>query len=236
MKKIIKLFKSGNVQIDGKKGRGKDLLTANVIARRNIPYVSNIDYGYMRIPYEYEMISVKNNYRNFIENKFNPYNYPLPDKVDLYLSDCGIYFPSQYCGELNKLYSDLPVFMALSRHLGECNVHTNAQYLGRVWDKIREQGDIYIKCVGVKVLFGKLVIQKVRIYEKYESCLNNVMPLRVKVPFTPKERSMVEIERQKYLNQHGKIVTRLLIYWNKAKYDTRAFKSKLEWKGGIYDK
>ena len=80
-----------------------------------------------------------------------------------------------------------------------------------------------------------LVIQQVRIYEKYESCANNVMPLRVKMPFTPKERAMVELEKQKYLNQHGKITTRLLVYWNKAKYNTRAFKYKLDWQGGIYE-
>lgn len=235
MNKIIKLFEQGNVQLCGLRGTGKDMLFSNVIARRKLPYVSNIDYGYSFIPYKYDMFAIGNNYKDFIADKLNPYKYPLPDKVDLYLSDCGIYFPSQYCNELNRDFKDLPVYMALSRHLGECNVHCNSQYIGRVWDKIREQGDIYIKTLWCKVL-GKLVIQKVRIYEKYESCANNVQPLRLSIPLSADARNRVEIEKEKFLNANGKITTRLLIYFNKSKYNTRAFKYKLEWNGGVYDR
>lgn len=233
MKNIIKLFEKGNVQVCGLKGRGKDILFSNVIARRNKPYVANIDYGYSFIPYRYDMFALKNNYRNFIENNLNPYQYPLPDKIDLYLSDCGIYFPSQYCNELNKHYPDLPIYMALSRHLGECSVHCNSQYIGRVWDKIREQGDTYINCQFCKVFFKKIVLQKIRIYERYEACANNIPPLRIKMPLNPKERRLYELEKQKFTNSNGKIKTVWLLYWHKGKYNTRAFKYKLDWQGGV---
>lgn len=227
MRKIIKLFESGNVSICGLRGTGKDMLMSNVIARRNLPYVSNIDYGYMYIPYDYNMFKVGNNYKNFIECNLNPYKYPLPDKVDLYLSDCGIYFPAQYTTQLDKEYKDLPVFFSLSRQLGELNCHTNSQNIGRVWKKISEQSEIYIKCLYCKVI-GPFVIQKIRIYENYDSCLNNVKPIRLQVPITAKDRNYCALEKEKYTNIHGKIETRLLIYVNKGKYDTRAFKYKLE--------
>jgi hypothetical protein len=126
--------------------------------------------------------------------------------------------------------------MALSRQLGLCNVHCNSQYIGRVWDKLREQGDVYIKCNFCKVLFGKLVVQKVTIYEKYESCANNVMPLRLRVSiFNKNAKPFAQIEKTKFLNANGKIKPMLLIYFNKGKYNTRAFKDML--KGGVlYDK
>ena len=44
-RKILTLFKKGNVSICGLRGTGKDMLTANVIARRKRPYISNIDYN-----------------------------------------------------------------------------------------------------------------------------------------------------------------------------------------------
>lgn len=67
------------------------------------------------------------------------YEYPYPDGTDIYIADAGIYFPSQFCNELNRDYKYFPTFMALTRHLGEANVHFNVQNLNRVWDKIRSK-------------------------------------------------------------------------------------------------
>lgn len=227
LRKIIKLFKNHSISVCGEKGSGKDLLTANVVVRRKLPYVSNIDYGEGYIPYDFNKIDVKNDYTNFNDGKINPYEFPYEDGTDIYLSDCGVYFPSQYCNELNKRYKSLPTFIALSRQLGECRVHQNAQALGRVWDKIREQSERYIwckKCIYIKGL--NLVLQKVYIYDKYESAVEKRRPLLISKPlFMSKDTRMrLKQQQEEYLCNHGEIQSKWLIYFNKSKYDTRRFK------------
>lgn len=229
--RIIKLFERGNVSVCGLRGRGKDMLMSNVVVRRNKPYVSNVDYGGQFIPYDYSLIAQPNTYDDFLRSTIKRWVYSLEDGVDFYLSDAGVYFPSQYNGELNRKYPALPTFMALSRHLGACNVHYNAQALNRVWDKIREQSDTYIncrRCIYIKPL--RLVIQVVRIYERYDSAVDNYPPFRTRAPLlSPSEaKTAVDIQRDQYAAQHGIIKTRILIYRNRSTYDTRHFKTLLE--------
>lgn len=230
MKKIIKLFRSGNVCVCGLRGRGKDMLIANVAVRRGLPYVSNVDYGGDYLPF-YPMAYAcgGNTYENFLNNDLKEYKYPHADGTDIYISDAGIYFPAQYCNELNRKYGFFSTFMALSRHLGECNVHFNAQNLNRVWDKIREQSDIYIMCNWCRVLFGKWVIEKVTIYEKYEAAVDRVPPYKLpRLRLNADRKCNIAMEKQRYRVQHGEIKVRTLIYKNKSSYDTRIFKSILE--------
>lgn len=228
---ITKLFKKFSCAVCGAKGTGKDVLFGNVINRRKLPYVSNTDYGGEFFPFDYNALMVGgNSYRNFIEGNTKPYQFPYPDGTDLYLADIGVYFPAQYCNELNKLYPQIPVFEALSRHLGDSKLHYNVQAINRAWDKIREQCEKYIQCLWCKVFFGKIVIQKVRIYEKYSSCAEKVIPWRLKLPlFTKKEmRLHFALMKQQYENTHGQIKDKLLIYINKSQHDTRMFKSMLD--------
>lgn len=233
IKHIIKLFEQGSVQICGMRGTGKDLLTSNVIARRKKPYISNLNYGYNFIPFDYNKIKLNNTHDNFINGNINKYEYPYEDGIDIYLSDCGIYFPAQYCSELDKKYKDLPIFASLQRQLNLSSLHTNAQFIGRVWNKLREQGDIYIKCNWCKVLFKCVVIQKITIYEKYESCANNIQPLRLNMRLNDKNaRNYAMVEKTRFLNTYGKIKPALLIYLHKGKYNTRAFKEILK-NGGL---
>lgn len=238
LKKIIKMFEDGNVCVVGLRGRGKDMLFANVVVRRGLPYVSNTDYKAKGkkaskaqfLPLELEKLNCgKNTHKNFISGNINKYVFPYADGTDIYLADCGVYFPSQYCNELNKDYGYFPVFMALSRQLGQCNVHFNVQNLNRCWDKIREQSDQYILCRKCIVLFG-FVLEWVTIYEKYESCVNRIPPFKMRLPvFAKKEmKNLLEIERMKYALQHGEIKKRFLFYRNKSEYNTRIFKEILE--------
>lgn len=226
LKKIIKLYKRGNVCVCGLRGTGKDMLTANVIIRRKRKYMSNVNYGGKYIPLDFSALDVGNSYKNFINNDVNRFIFPY-EKCDIYVSDGGIYFPCQYNSQLNKEYEGLAVFQALSRQLGNCNFHLNVQSLNRVWDKIREQSDTYLLCNWCKVLFGKIVIQKVTLYERYDSCLNRVRPNRVRRPsiFTSKEvRQQYELYCDKFDNENGRIKSLILIYVNKSNYDTRLFK------------
>lgn len=93
LNKIIRLFEAGNVCVCGLRGRGKDMLFANVIARRSAPYVSNTDYGGQRMrfaPRDFDCGG--NTYKNFISGEITPYVYPFPDSTDIYISDAGVYF------------------------------------------------------------------------------------------------------------------------------------------------
>ena len=229
MKQIIKLFESGNVSVCGLRGRGKDMLFANVICRRKKHYVSNVDYGGLRepfVPLQYDC--GKNTYKHFISGNVNYYDYPWPDGTDLYISDAGLYFPAQHCNELNRDFPYFSTFVALTRQLGECNMHFNVQNLNRCWDKIREQSDIYIMCNRCIVWHG-WVLQLVTIYDQYDSAVKRVPPFRIKRPlFNPDRQLQWEMAYQSYLIAHGKIKSRILIYRNQSNYDTRVFKEMLK--------
>lgn len=258
LKKLIdKYFDKGNVCVVGLRGRGKDMLFANVIARRYSPYISNTDYqcdnqrgtlfhpfrgiksrSNIYIPLELNALDIKNNYKNFINGDIVKYDYPYPQKADIYIADCGVYLPSQYCNILNRDYDSFPEFYALSRQIAQCNVHFNVQNLNRVWDKLREQSDFYIQCDYCKVLIGKFVVQKVTIYDKYQSCVDRVKPFKpLPKPLlgNSESRAMyntknLELKRN-FDEKNGMVKSRFLIYKNRSKYDTRLFGSILK-KGG----
>lgn len=226
IKEIIKLFRAGNVCVCGLRGRGKDMLMANVVVRRELPYVSNTDYGGDHIKFDPLNYACGGNiYRDFLNGTLKHYDFPHEDGTDIYVSDAGIYFPAQYCKELNKEYGFLSTYVALSRQLGESNFHFNVQNLNRVWDKIREQSDIYIMCNWCRVLFGKIVFQKVTVYEQYESAVSRIPPYRPpKVRLNSDRKMNIQMEKQRYRTAHGEIKQYRLIYVNKSTYDTRVFK------------
>lgn len=219
------MFKNENVCVTGLKGTGKDVLFGNVIARRDEPYCSNLNYGGDCIPFKLDDYMVSNNtYKDLLDDNVSYYEYPHAEGTDLYISDAGVYFPSQYCGELNKMYSSIPLTMALSRQLAKFNVHFNTQNLNRVWDKIREQSGVYIRCRKVWFI-GSLVIQFVTIYDKAESCIARVKPCRVRVPLFNKEAKIhANIYRDNFFNTHGLVENHVLIYINKSSHDTYYFK------------
>ena len=235
IKKIIKLFEDGNVCVCGMRGRGKDLLMSNVAVRRKLPYIANVDYGGEYYPFEYKKLSCGGNtYKEFISGNVKQYSFPYPDGTDVYLSDAGIYFPSQFCNELNRDYRHMAVFQAISRHVGLSNFHFNAQNLNRVWDKIREQSDMYILCRNcVYIPKVDIVLQRITIYDKYQSALDRQKPLKLPMPlFANKEmRLQRKIQLAQFEATHGCIETRWLLYRNKSTYDTRRFKAMLE--GGL---
>lgn len=240
LRKIQRLFENGNVCVCGERGAGKDMLFANIINCRNLPYISNAEYIKKKglkiqyYPLDFSAINCGGNtYKNFMSGKLLPYKYPYPLGVDVYITDVGVYMPSQYCNELNKYYKEIPTFMALSRHLGECNVHINVQNLNRAWDKLREQSRTYITCLKCRVLrlpFNRqLVVQRVRIYEKSQSCVDNVPAL--KLPFymyLGRDRMQARLYKLNYRISHGSIIDRNLVYFNRSNYDTHVFRDMLE--------
>lgn len=231
IKKVIKIFNQGNVCVTGLRGRGKDMLMANVISRRKSGYISNVDYKAKNCEYnklDIMAFDTHNSYDNFINGNVSRYVYPYKDGTDIYISDVGVYFPAQYSTELDKKYGSFAQFEALSRQLGECNVHINVQNLNRAWNKIREQSDKYIYCDWCKV-FGGIVIQHITLYERYEACAAHVPKFPLRRPFfNAIARTSYDLQKASYDCSYGKITPMILIYRNKSKYNTRIFKEILE--------
>lgn len=233
--KVVKLFENGSVSVCGMRGKGKDMLTANVIARRKTPHISNCPYTPETIPFDYSVLDIGNTYKDFIEGTVKPYVFPYPDGTDIYLSDCGVYFPAQYCNELNRDYKAFPAFIALSRHLFKGSVHFNSQDIGRPWDKLKEQSDVFIMCLWCKVICG-FVFQKIRIYERFDACKARVQPCRIHKPLIcldPDRRLQIQMYLDNYANSHGMVKEHFLIYRNRSNYDTRFFRTLLAPKNNL---
>lgn len=242
------MFERRNVCVCGLRGDGKDMLMGNVVARRKKSYVSNLNYTnddklYQSLDFA-KIDCGGNSYLDLISGNIKYYEFPYITGSDIYISDAGIYLPSQYCNELNKQFKFLPTYFALSRQVSHNNIHVNVQHLGRVWDKIREQSDIYIRCRFCIVLFGRLiqklkekynynwlnyipllVIQKITLYDKYQSALDRVEPCKITIPLLAKKevKQNAQMYIDKFHNTYGSVKSRLLIYFNKANYDTFYF-------------
>lgn len=229
LKRLIKkTFNKGNVCVTGLMGTGKDVLFGNVIARRKLPYLSNLNYGGDYNKLDFECMKLGGNTYDTMINKPLYYEWKYPYGTDIYISDVGVYFPAQYCNELNKKYQSVPYFLALSRQVAHSRVHFNVQNLSRCWDKYRELSDLYVTCNWCKVICG-FVFQKITIYSKYQSCVDRVPPFRMKRPFLNKDRiQRYEIESDHYRINYGDVSSHILIYRNKSKHDTYYFEKLLK--------
>lgn len=244
LKKIVKIFDGYNVAVVGAKGRGKDMLSANVVVRRNTPYFSNIDYtdddNYF--PFDANMFDINNDFENFITGDIKKFVWAYPDGMDFYISDAGVYFPSQYQKELVKRYKSFPCYMSLSRQISDSSVHFNAQVFSRVWDKIREHIEIGINCDKIlyfpKFHIGrfypfkrfKLCVQRVTIYDNMESLEAKREPFLVKPSLlaSREKRNVIAMNKLDYIARFGHIKRMWLVYFNKSNYNTRRFKEILE--------
>lgn len=176
---ISKQFQSNNVIVFGKKGSGKDILFASIIKKRACFHLSNIEYfkGKTEVkPLGY--LSVEPNvYSDFIDGKVKVIPKNIIEKADYYLSDGGIYLPSQYDNILSKQYPSLPIFYALSRHLGNMNIHVNVQNLNRLWIKLREQADCYVRTKKA-INLGFWMLVTTYVYENYNDAVELLKPIK----------------------------------------------------------
>ena len=209
---LVNEFRRCNVIVDGKKGTGKDLLFAHVIYLRGEPHYSNITYNGLTTEIDIaEMTAGNNTYENFIRGQVEKFAPAFNESEDFYISDGGIFLPSQYNTELDKQYAGLPIFYALQRQLYNSNTHLNLQSIGRLWIKLREQADSYIRALRTKDCGDHLVVT-VRTYDNYESAVANVLA-------TTGEQQRA---------RRGEIAERRFkIYKSELEYDTRHFRNKL---------
>lgn len=222
---LIKQFDRFNIIVFGKKGTGKDLFFQSIIAKRKKPYYSNITYGYDQL----KNISVgdisvaPNTFDNSLENNFVKVPVVFEEKVDFFISDGGIYLPSQYDSSIDKKYPSMFIFYVLIRHLYNSNIHINYNgSITRLYKKLREQADGYIKMRRSIRIFGYMIMLGTH-YDKYESAEQSLLPLKVAML-----NKYSKAEALLYNAQNGGIKDFFLILpIKKIKYNTRYFKDKL---------
>lgn len=213
--RITEFFEKNNVIVYGKKGKGKDILFAAIIKKRKKPHFSNIKYNDQTDVKSINYLSVApNTYEYFIDGNVIVIPKKIEEEKDYYLSDGGIYLPSQYDTILSKKYPSLPIFYALSRHLGNMNVHVNVQNLNRLWIKLREQADTYIRVTGNVKLLGYILLFTTT-YENYDDAVKNLKPVKKLL-----KGEVVRTEE----SSRGEIKNRMLLIPKRwLKYDSRYF-------------
>lgn len=219
--RIKKAFIEGSVMVSGRKRFGKDILFQTIINARKEPYFANYDYGgdYTHITMK-ELCLGDNTYNNFINgnvNKIEKYN--KLEGHDVYISDAGIYLPSQADALLHKCYPSLPITYALSGHLYANGIHCNTQRLDRVWKALREQADYFVlmrkRCLKLPFFIVLFTTE----YTKYDSALQELSPMKNTL-FNKYSKA----EQNLYKAKHGFIKDGLIIVSKRSlHYDTRAF-------------
>lgn len=229
-KHVVNFFRGGNVIVAGHKGNGKDLLFSMVIKERDKagePHAANIRYTdktKVRPPRDY---CLKNTtMKNFIAGNFDSEQQTFNHGEDYYISEAGLSLPNWLRGELERddNTKTLPITFALSRHLAEFNIHSNAQEFIRVWDKLREQADIMIYCEKAKVYGHRLAFQKFVVYDRLQSAMDHVQPIKIPRGLFGKKRKEALGHVAVFNAKYG-YIERFKI-WHvlpKKPYDTRAF-------------
>lgn len=223
---IARLFKHGNVIVWGKKRKGKDLLFQIVINKRKKPYLTNYpakyNYGGNGLEIGINSLSVApNTYESTITNKITKIDYKkLYEKRDVYIADAGIYLPSHQYHIIGKNFPSLPIYYSVIGHLYDSNIHTNYNgSITRLYDKLREQADEYIKVLGSVKFLGFIFI-KVRYYEIYETAAKGLLPMK-KALINSHQRAIYD----EYTATNG-LIKDMWVYIRKRKihYDTRYFR------------
>ena len=222
---LLNEFRRCNVMVFGKKGSGKDVLFAHVVAMRGEKHYSNIPYDENTEVIELsEVAAGDNTFEDCINGTIRPFAPRFDEGTDIYISDAGIYFPNTSDRRLNELYPSMPVLFALSRHLYNNNIHTNCQALERPWKKIREQADSYIQ-VRRTVNRGDHLVVDFAGYDKYGNAdaeTDPVIQAKVRVPVSELQYDS-RYFRQKFLTEvpsaHAKVMRKTI---RRVNYDKPA--------------
>ena len=211
---LLNAFDNNDCAVYGFRGNGKDLLFAHVIALKGGKHYSNIFYNEHTEVRDIKDLHVGGNeYPNFISGDIKKFEPNFEEGYHFFISDAGVYLGCQFNKELNANYGELPIHLALRRHLYDSHVHTNSQALNRPWDKIREQQGCFIHALGV-LDYGDFLIVKAISYTKYESALECMPP-----PIKPDRYHVMK---------HGEILEhKFKVPVASLTYDTRHFKTQL---------
>ncbi len=232
---LVNCFNDANCIVFGLKGSGKDLLYNKAINSRKVNCYANIPYNkeYCTVKSIQDFSVAPNTFENILNNDIKIVPKINKECCDMYISDGGIFLPSQYSNQLIKNYPSLPIYYALSRHLTNSNIHINSQYLGRVWDKLREQAGYFIRAVKTtrlamkvkdgengKKLIGFLITDFI-VYDNYASAMAQLQPFDNKRLFAGAEGAATKAE---FIAKHGNIKAYKVIQRiSDIHYDSRYF-------------
>ena len=207
-------FDNFDVAVYGLRGTGKDVIFAHVINLHGRKHYSNIFYNSQTEVRDLKDLNVGgNDYESFINGTTHKFEPNFEEGQHFYISDAGVYLGSQYNRELNQNYGELPIHLALRRHLYDSHIHINSQALNRPWDKIREQLGVFIHCLGTEN-YGDFLIVSAITYTRYESALECLPP-----PEKPDKYHTLK---------YGEITERRFkVPIRSLNYDTRHFKNEL---------
>ena len=207
-------FDNFDVAVYGLRGSGKDVIFAHAINLHAKKHYSNLRYNSQTEVRDIRELNVGgNSYEDFINGTTKKFVPNFEENFHFYISDAGVYLGCQFNRELCANYGELPIHLALRRHLYDSHLHTNSQALNRPWDKIREQQGTFIHCLGT-VNYGDFLIVSVITYSKYESALECLPP-----PEKPDKYHTLK---------YGEIVERRFkVPIMTLNYDTRHFKNEL---------
>lgn len=205
-------FDNYDCAVYGFRGTGKDVLFAHAINLKGGKHYSNILYNANTVVRDLKDLNVGGNtYEDFINGNIKKFIPNFEDGYHFFISDAGVYLGCQYNKELNQNYGELPIHIALRRHLYDSHVHTNSQALNRPWDKVREQQGCFIHNLGV-LDYGDFLIVKAISYTKYESALECLPP-----PGKPDKYHVMK---------YGEILEhKFKVPTDSLTYDTRHFKT-----------
>ena len=219
--RIKSAFENGNVIVSGRKGYGKDVLFNAVINWRKKAYLSNLNYGgnYNSFLIK-ELELTPNKYDNFIKGNIEKVNKnPRFEKTDIYISDSGVYLPSQMDYLLHKTYPSLPITYALNRHLYDNGIHCNAQRIERIWKALREQADYFILMRKRPLKLPFFLVLFTTEYDRYESARKELQPMNNTL-FNKYSKA----EKDLFKANNGFVKNGLIIVSKHSlKYDSRAF-------------
>lgn len=207
-------FDNYDCAVYGFRGTGKDVLFAHAINLKGVKHYSNIFYNAETEVRDLKDLNVGGNtYEDFINGNIKKFTPNFEDGYHFFISDAGVYLGCQYNKELNQNYRELPIHIALRRHLYDSHVHTNSQALNRPWDKVREQQGCFIHTLGTTD-YGDFLIVKAISYTKYESALECLPPIDKPDKF--------------HIMKYGEILEhKFKVPVASLTYDTRHFKTKL---------
>jgi len=211
---LINAFDNFDVGVYGLRGSGKDVIFAHCINLQGKKHYSNIWYNCQTEVRDLKDLNVGGNeYPAFINGTLQRFTPNFDEGFHFYISDAGVYLGCQYNKELNQNYGELPIHIALRRHLYDSHVHTNSQALNRPWDKIREQQGCFIHALGTKI-YGDFLLVDAISYTKYESAIECMPP--------PEKPDKYHDMRFGEILEH-----RFKVPINSLTYDTRHFKNEL---------
>jgi len=209
---LLNAFDNYDCAVYGLRGASKDVIFAHAINLKGGKHYSNIRYnGDTEVRDLKDLHVGGNEYPDFINGSIKKFTPNFEEGYHFFISDAGVYLGCQYNKELNDNYGELPIHLALRRHLYDSHVHTNSQALNRPWDKVREQQGCFIHALGAND-YGKYLIVKAISYTKYESALECLPP--------PDKPDKYHVMKYGEISEH-----KFKVPVTSLTYDTRHFKT-----------